>query len=352
MKKGFTLVELLVVIAIIGVLAVALVPSVMRYLKSGADTACKNNMRILMQGIATYAMDHDQRYPTAGTVFGTFTELVNDTYVERFGQARGWVYSSHDCERAADWTEVSDGNANGRGYDPQTMRETATQGVCKCFSVDKKEGGLTFKPASWYAESADRQSDDSVLCIINGALYPYINDERAYLCEAHAAQASEKHSGIKESFVTRSYAMNVIAAADPDLFDLPNGYAYGTHGYASLTGPKVTGMRPLDSSEHAGRSIDAAKTVLIVELDCENDKITEMNGLAGDQVWDWDEHDECIGFCHESQGIALAHVAFADGHIETIKDPSMNPAKPDMKRRLAVSKWYGSGTQDDNGQLY
>ncbi len=39
-EKGFTLIELLIVIAILGVLSVAVIPNVARFLRSGEKAAC------------------------------------------------------------------------------------------------------------------------------------------------------------------------------------------------------------------------------------------------------------------------------------------------------------------------
>jgi prepilin-type processing-associated H-X9-DG protein len=93
-----------------------------------------------------------------------------------------------------------------------------------------------------------------------------------------------------------------------------------------------------------------SKTVLLVELDLDNESVKSANDLAGDQVWDWDEGDECMGFNHEDNGLYYAHVCFADGHVEAIRDPSKDPLSPNTTDRQKLSKWYGSGGLASEGE--
>ena len=61
--RGFTLIELLVVISIVSVLASLLLPSVNAAWRSAQDTQCRNNLRVIGQGILLYASLSRDRFP-------------------------------------------------------------------------------------------------------------------------------------------------------------------------------------------------------------------------------------------------------------------------------------------------
>ena len=160
--------------------------------------------------------------------------------------------------------------------------------------------------------------------------------------------------------VARAYAMNVITGTDDDLYETDcykdGGYekAYCHPGsetahYTIRLGS--AGLRPrIDSDDTNKGEAMPAKTALIVELDLDNTALSSDNSLEGDQVWDWDEGDESMGFNHEDNGAMFAHVCFADGHVESIRDPSADPEEPDDRKRQALSKWYGSGGLNASGE--
>lgn len=61
--RGFTLVELLIVVGIAGVLMGLLAPSLSGVWQVALDTQCKSNLRVLGQGMATYAAMNRDLYP-------------------------------------------------------------------------------------------------------------------------------------------------------------------------------------------------------------------------------------------------------------------------------------------------
>ena len=64
LEGSFTLIELLVVIAIIGILAGLLFPALKAAQEKAHRTDCMNNLSQFGKGMAMYAMDHDESYPS------------------------------------------------------------------------------------------------------------------------------------------------------------------------------------------------------------------------------------------------------------------------------------------------
>lgn len=128
-------------------------------------------------------------------------------------------------------------------------------------------------------ESSSWLGDAGTISITNGALWSYIGTTDAYCCKEIAAKAVKK--GYKEPRVT--YAMN--------------GYFYGDR-------PKPN---------HFGQ---ASKTLLFAEiavLGSDQSDASDGRLMPGD--------GESIGFWHKAAGRYVAHVCFADGHVETLVDP-------------------------------
>ena len=80
-KKGFTLIELLIVIAIIGILTVALLPSILSAPASARDAGKKSKVHDIVVALEQYHSDHSA-YPAAascldGTADTTETALAS-----------------------------------------------------------------------------------------------------------------------------------------------------------------------------------------------------------------------------------------------------------------------------------
>ena len=363
---GFTMIELLVVIVIIGVLAAALAPAVGRFLRAGDDTVSRNNLMRLGKAAIAYKSEHDGCYPAAGGYFSTFQwrNAENTTREKRYGRANGWVYFEHSCPRSKGDIEAADkiGDGNGDGYnlgglsqnqeDGESAKETYVNedGCCICFDSKSSEGGIGPKPAAWYARGGGDTWTQAQVAVMNGCLFSYLgNDLSIYVNPAFQRLAAEK-LGISKSSVVRAYAMNVITGTDKSLYDTGrSGYAGGGRSGSRGVCYGQSTLKPYVDGSTRAEALPS-KVALFVELDLDNEAVKSANSLEGDQVWDWDQGDECMGFVHEDNGMMYAHVCFADGHVEAIRDPSRDITSPDTSKRQKLSKWYGSGGVNASGE--
>lgn len=363
-SRGFTMIELLVVIVIVGVLAAALAPAVARFLRVGDDVVSRNNLMRLGRAAIAYRSEHNSCYPSAGGHCSEFTYRDDDRRETRYGRSRGWVYFEHSCPRSKGDEEDSIGDGNGDGYgcggltsasnsgddDEQTASGTYVneEGCCICFDSKTSKGGISPKPAGWRTTSEGGEMwGQAQVAIMNGCLYDYLGkDLTAYVNPAFVNRAVEK-LGVSKRSVVRAYAMNVVTGADREIYDTRAGYSSGGGNNAIRYGQ--SNLRPYVDASTRSEALPA-RVALFVELDVDNSALKDANALEGDQVWDWDEGDESMGFVHEDNGRMYAHVCFADGHVEAIADPSRDIDNPDTARRVKLSKWYGSGGVNASGE--
>lgn len=362
--RGFTMIELLVVIVIIGILAAALVPAVGHFMNAGDEAVSRNNLGRLGKAALIYKTEHENSYPPAGGVFTSFlwTDSRTNHQEVRYGRSRGWVYFEHSCTRSEGDDPSKLGNGGGDGYglggidsatdEGEDSAETLVNedGCCVCFDSKSKEGGLNAEPASWYSSGGNDGFSPAEVAIKNGCLYDLVGqDLTVYRNPTFVTRAVEK-THISKQRVVRAYAMNVITGADRSLYETRPGYSGVEGGYHAIR----YGLRDLkpyvDTSKRADRAVVPARTALLVELDLDAADIKSAGSLSGDQVWDWDEQNESMGFNHEKSGRMYAHVCFADGHVDAIPDPSADSSRPDTTKREKLSKYYGSGGVNASGE--
>ncbi len=321
-KQGFTLIELLVVIGIIGILSAALFPFFGKIRESAHATECRNNLIAFGRAANTYMTANGMSFPSAGGRVWTGRTRVNDVLEPLSCQLRGWVYFDHNC-----------------------LREENPEESCTCHDDGAVGvplwGGLEgVKPAPWYyAADKDQKKNKARLAIENGSLFGYMKSTDRYRCKSFAKEAVSKFPQAVETpaAVVRSYAMNYRTSAtkSKDLYKVRNEY-----------GDYNNGSKLSNTSAFPG---PPNKTALMVELDLENPRLGVENGVAGDQVWDWDpdgNNQENVGFCHKAGGKAVGHICFLDGHVETVNDPGTE------EDRRKYSVWLGSGGENPEGVNY
>ncbi len=65
-RSGFTLIEVLLVVAILGVIAAAVIPSLLNRQKGAYEQQTRTNIKNLQPILTLYALDHDGQYPSGG----------------------------------------------------------------------------------------------------------------------------------------------------------------------------------------------------------------------------------------------------------------------------------------------
>ncbi len=287
-KSGFTLVELLVVISIIGILAAALTAQFTNVRKNAQAMKCKTNLHNLAQAALSYAVDThakaegrhcpEQVMPWAGSYERAWAVMQNGKYVRTYIECPGWVA----------WT------GPGRW---QTREMQSGQ----------------MKKACYFGSTAYES-------ITNGTLWSYVGkDLAAYACEAHRSVA--KRAGLLK--VQRSYVMNGYFGFDhkgnptpanmPDARDIrldalsARGNAGNLLLFAEL--PAFKGSTHVESvaKDENGTGSDG-----VLEADIGNDSSGKKKYTSLSEV---------IGFNHQVAKRYVAHVAFADGHVEVLVEP-------------------------------
>lgn len=294
LKKGFTLIELMVVIAIIGILAAALITPITNARATGQAVRCKTNLKNLAQAALSYAgSNHPSRsgfdyrsdaMPWAGSYEISWAGGENVDYDLIYSVRLGWVSGT--------WT-----------------------GPCPW-------DGTNLEPVLTEADSSraqfyDKNWDNAYHSISNGVIWPHVGaDLSTYVCDVHKKVAA-RH-GCQN--VLRSYVMN--------------GY-FGWNHFAKATGgsaaPKTAVGRTIYLNQLSNRG-NAGALLLFAELpayDPDGQEAIDTSKAAADGVLQTEiigygpvpAQQEMIGFNHRLAKRMLAHVAFADGHVDAIIAP-------------------------------
>ena len=290
-KKAFTLIELLIVIGAIGALmAVTLV------MNSGAtegarSAKCKSHMRNLAQAVQSYAISHGH-YPNAGSYEYVGQGESNGRLAVTYNAAKGWI----------GWNEQAKGKYPSTG---SSKVQGSWNESCMNNANDPRRG-------AYYA-------------VTNGVLWSLVHDIDSYVCPGH-------RRACKKNNVTPmwSYAMNAYFGYDR-YYGGKSSHSwnwrieYGKMGQAADRTLLFAEIPFVDVG--AGEIFTKPRSAGDQFTDCTLQFRTDMNakdsgGTKKCNTWKWEKTPEIIGFNHVAGDKQVAHVVFADSHVEALVLPA------------------------------
>lgn len=288
MKKAFTLIELLIVIGIIGILAGVMLGNYSGIVARVQSTKCETNLKNLANAVGTYATCG--RYPYAHSAQFIRTTGGTDNQGVEIGEFKGWI----------SWLS-GDTRFPIPGDSPASLQHVA-------FS-DQNEKNITF-------------------AITNGAIWTAVGKNRdCYVCPVHLEQC--RRNGVLNP--GWSYQMNGYFG-----FEKSKGSADATEGdfietgtirradrlllFAEIPALKASSKDAakrnvkLPEANFNGGSEDLTSCGCLVTKDTSSATGAKGQSAAGGGT-------SSIGFNHVRGRDIVGHVAFADGHVETLAAP-------------------------------
>ena len=293
MKKAFTLIELLIVIAIIGILSGVLLASFSGGTEAARAAKCLTNMRSLATAAQSYGTA-SEFYPNAGSVTWMDESLVGGSrkFEIVYNETVGWI----------SWLSANKFPARSP----------------------------TTPPTLGFLGNGNQ--DDGLFAITNGALFAHVSNNREiYVCPSHVNTCGKSRRPLW------SYLMNAYFK-----WDSSEGYSYlgWTESHTYFYGQFPNADRVLLFGEIPFRGVgnwrpsgEGGGT--------EDDAILQYQGcknapkIAGKSRRDGNEFiggNHPIGRLNSPKGW-MAHVAFADAHVEKINVSNLND---DDLRRLTT----------------
>ena len=192
----------------------------------------------------------------------------------------------------------------------------------------ERAGWISAMSQGYYPSSSYRQAPTVSLysedeeayryALTNGVLWHYVSaNQNTYICPLHARKCPK---GVKPQW---SYAMSQYFGWDS------------------------SGAAMIDSPQHRfGDLSHADKILLFSELPFSGYNSWQPEGdgasLDTDAILQYKDNNEQLGVNHTKGRDAFAHVAFADGHVEKLRVPTVN-GKPDTSQMNELAKWLAAG---------
>ena len=270
-KKAFTLVELLIVIAGIGALMAVLVVMNSGGTAGARSAKCKSHMRNLAQAVQSFAISHEY-YPNAGSYQSFGSGTVGGKYVVTYHEAKGWI----------GWNESCMNNQNNT------------------------------RSGAYYA-------------VTNGSLWAEVRDLESYVCPEHRKLCRKNGVDPLWSYVMNAYFGYDWTRASKSANDYAYRIQYGKMGQAADRTLLFAEIPFVDVG--AGEVYVSRRSAGDQFTDCTLQFRTDKNardsgGKKKCNTWTWDGPSEVIGFNHKVGRDRVAHIVFADSHVEELALPA------------------------------
>ena len=309
-KTGFTLVELLVVMSIIGILAAALTTQITKARDMARAVRCKANLKNLAQAALNYGVDNGGRLPWAGSHEAAESYRSGNGFKTHANLRRGWV----------DWTKA-DGSLE---YWPKDYSGQGAASYCGKGTMLTGISGLA-----------------GYMSVTNGELWALMGkDLSAYVCDAHVGKVKSSSSAPKDP-IYRSYFMNGYFGYNKDYLPLTSKYhdIYLTTLSANGSAASLLMFAELPVTQagvDAKAAVDGVLETVIVGYNDGSDTVTQPAR-------------EILGFNHLVGKQYVAHLAFADGHVDVVNVDANGLKKTDQLKGLAYFLCNGYEVPKDPG---
>lgn len=305
-RRAFTLLELLVVIAGIGALMAVLLVVNSGATEGARAAKCKSHMRNLAQAVQSFSISSGH-YPNAGS----YVYLDTHATMGKMGVyklAKGWIGLNRRVDSSPNKFTVS------LGWNESCMNNMN----------DTRSG-------AYYA-------------VTNGTLWKLVHDLESYVCPAHRRICRKNNVEPLWSYVMNSY-FGYDNTQGSGVASLNDGrIEYGKMGQATDRTLLFAEIPFVDIG--AGEIYVTRQSSGHQQTDCvlqfRTDKhAKDSGGTKVCNTWTWNGSSEMIGFNHKVGKNRVAHVVFADSHVEEL----LMPANPNMNSLQEITACLCNGRQ-------